>query len=144
LRERFDRVSAERLVSGSGLENIYWALNRIHGDQRSHMSAAEIFESGSNNSDLRAAESVQMFFEILGQVAGDLALTLGAEDGMYIAGGIVQRYPTLLVNSRFRSSFESKGRHRSLMERIPTQLIMHKQPGLLGASYFVSKELQVD
>jgi glucokinase len=144
LRERFDRVSAERLVSGSGLENIYWALNRIHGDQRSHMSAAEIFESGSNNSDLRAAESVHMFFEILGQVAGDLALTLGAEDGMYIAGGIVQRYPTLLVNSGFRSSFESKGRHRSLMERIPTQLIMHKQPGLLGASYFVSKELRVD
>ena len=137
LRERFDRVSAERLVSGPGLQNIYWALTRIHGEQRPHMSPAEIFEQGINNTDPRAAESVHMFFEVLGQVAGDLALTLGAEDGMFIAGGVVQRYPDILANSQFRSGFESKGRHRSLMERIPTKLITHTQPGLLGASYRV-------
>ncbi len=76
-----------------------------------------------------------MFFEILGQVAGDYVLSIGATDGVFIAGGIVRRYPALLENSRFRSGFESKGRHRSLMERIPTQLILHEQPGLLGASY---------
>jgi glucokinase len=68
-------------------------------------------------------------------VAGDYALALGAKDGIYIAGGIVRRYPELLVNSRFRSGFESKGRYRSLMEQVPTQLILHEQPGLLGASY---------
>ena len=84
---------------------------------------------------MRAAEAVALFFEVLGQVAGDLALALGAEDGVYIAGGIVKRYPALLANSGFRAGFERKGRHRSLMERIPTQLILHEQPGLLGASY---------
>jgi glucokinase len=78
---------------------------------------------------------VQVFFEVLGQYAGDLALTLGAKDGIFVAGGIAQRYPDLLTNSRFRSGFESKGRHRSIVERIPTQLILHEQPGLLGASY---------
>ncbi|MDX1507661.1 MAG: glucokinase, partial [Woeseiaceae bacterium] len=67
--------------------------------------------------------------------AGDFALTLGAKDGIFIAGGIAKRYPDKLANSRFRSGFESKGRHRSLMERVPTQLIVHEQPGLLGASY---------
>ena len=135
LRERFDRVSAERLVSGPGLENIYWALARIHGEKRSQLSAADIFATAADNSDPRAAEAVQVFFEVLGQVAGDLALTLGAANGIFIAGGIAKRHPTVLANSRFRSGFESKGRHRSIMERVPTQLILHEQPGLLGASY---------
>lgn len=76
-----------------------------------------------------------MFFEILGQVSGNLALTLGASYGTYAAGGIVRRYPELLAASRFCSGFENKGRHRSLMERIPPQLVLHPQPGLLGASY---------
>jgi glucokinase len=80
-----------------------------------------------------------MFFEVFGQVAGDLALTLGAQDGIFIAGGIAKRYPDLLKNSRFRSGFENKGRYRSLMERVPTQLILHEQPGLLGAAYCALK-----
>jgi glucokinase len=135
LRERYDRVSSERLVSGPGLENIYWALMRIHGEKRAHLSPAEIFKVAIDNSDPLAAEAVQMFFEVFGQVAGDLALTLGAEDGIFIAGGISKRYPDLLRNSGFRHGFENKGRHRSLMERVPTQLILHDQPGLLGAAY---------
>lgn len=135
LRERHDRVSSERLVSGPGLENVYWALCRIHGEQRPRLNAAEIFARAKKRTDPRAVESVQVFFEILGQVAGDFAMALGARDGIYIAGGIVRRYPDLLEDSRFRSGFESKGRHRSLMERIPTQLILHEQPGLLGAAY---------
>ena len=134
MRERFDRVSVERLVSGPGLENIYWSLTRIHGEQRQHLSAAEVFAKNTDNSDPRASEAVQMFFELLGQAIGDFALALGALDGVFVAGGIVQRYPELIENSRFRSGFENKGRYRSLMEGIPTQLIMHPNAGLLGAS----------
>ena len=136
LRERFGRVSSERLVSGSGLENLYWGLTQINGEKRCQLSAPEIVRASLDESDALASKATDLFYEILGQVAGDLALTLGANDGIYIAGGITQRYPQLLVNSRFRSGFESKGRHRVLMERIPTQLIMHKQPGLLGASSY--------
>jgi len=139
LREKFDRVSSERLVSGQGLENLYWALTQIHAEKRGQLSAAEIFAASIDNGDPRATEAVEMFFEILGQVAGDIALTLGAEDGIFIAGGIAQRYPEKLANSRFRVGFERKGRHRSLMERVSTQLIRHRQPGLLGASYCVQQ-----
>ncbi len=135
LRQRHDRVSRERLVSGPGLENIYWALCRLHGEKPPAMKAADIFAASIDDGDRRATEAVELFFEILGQVAGDLALTLKAVDGMYIAGGISKRYPEKLANSRFRSGFESKGRYRSLMERIPTQLITHEQPGLLGAAF---------
>jgi glucokinase len=135
LRERFDRVSDERLVSGPGIENIYWALSRIHGDKGATLSAAEICRDAAANSSGRAGEALQLFFEILGQVAGNLALSIGATAGVYIAGGIARCYPDFLVGSRFRSGFEAKGRHRSLMERIPTRLVMYAEPGLLGASY---------
>ena len=135
LRKRFDRVSTERLVSGQGLENVYRALTEIHNEKRTQLKAAEIFALSQDNSDPLAIEAVQLFYEMLGQFAGDLALTLKAEQGVFVAGGIAQRYPDILAASRFRGAFESKGRHRSLMERIPTQLITHKQPGLLGAAY---------
>jgi glucokinase len=136
LRDRFERVSCERLVSGPGLENLYWALARIHGENRPRLPAAEIFQASIDGNDQLAHRAIELFYEILGQVAGDLALSLGARNGVYIAGGIARRYPQKLVDSRFRRGFESKGRHRSLMERIPTQLIMHKQAGLLGASCY--------
>jgi glucokinase len=134
LRSKFDRVSVERLLSGSGLENIYWALTFIHGEHRTQLSAKEIFANGGEGGDPRAAEAVHMFFEILGQVAGDLALTMGAVDGVYLAGGIAKRYPELLQNSGFRNAFDDKGRYRSYMERIPTLLITHDEPGLLGSA----------
>jgi len=135
LRQRYERVSDERLISGPGLENIYQALRKIHGKPETRITTAEIFSRVLANEDVIAAESTQLFYEALGQVAGNLALTLGAFDGVYLAGGIVKRYPDLLKTSSFRSGFENKGRHRSLMERVPTLLILHPQPGLLGASY---------
>ena len=68
-------------------------------------------------------------------MAGDLALVVGAEDGVYLAGGIAKRYPNMLQNSGFRNAFENKGRQRANMERIPTMLITHEEPGLLGSAY---------
>ncbi len=133
LRGKFDRVSTERLVAGSGLPDVYEALAQIRGKSVTPLSAAGIFAQAANDSV--AAETVDLFFEMLGQVAGDLALTLGAFDAVYIAGGIAKRYPALLEKSRFRAAFESKGRYRPVLERIATRLITHEQPGLLGAAY---------
>lgn len=135
LREKYDRVTYERLVSGPGIENIYWALTRIHGEKQTQLSALEIFRRAEKNGDQRADDAVQLFFELLGQVAGNLAISMSTFDGVYIAGGIAKRYPTILANSRFRSGFENKGQHRSLMEKIPTRLITHDDPGLLGAAH---------
>jgi glucokinase len=133
LTGRFERVSAERLVAGAGIENIYSALLEIRGEDADPRSAKEVFAAAATSGT--AADTVALFFEILGQVAGDVALTLGAADGVYIAGGIAKRYPDMLENGPFRSAFERKGRHRDIMETIPTFLITHEQPGLLGASY---------
>lgn len=142
LLKRWPRISNERLVSGAGLENIYWALNHLSGQPDTSLSAARIFQLALQEQDSLADESVQIFFEVLGQLAGDLALALNTKDGIYIAGGMVMRYPQLLENSRFRSAFENKGRHKVLMQDIPTSLITHPQPGLLGASYQVTLKLR--
>ena len=71
-------------------------------------------------------------FELLGQAAGNFVLATGSFDGLFVAGGIVQRYPDLLRNSAFRTGFENKGRHRELMRAVPTVLVDHPLPGLLG------------
>ena len=139
LRQRWPRVSSERLLSGSGIENIYWALNHDSDLPEASLNAAEIFEQAIKQRSSMARRAVSLFFEVLGQVAGGIALAFGAESGIYIAGGMVKRYPELLADSQFRAAFESKGRHRILMERIPTRLILHPQPGLLGASYQVQQ-----
>ena len=79
--------------------------------------------------------ALDMFCAMLGTIAGNLALTFGAGGGVYIAGGIARRYPEVLASSSFRAGFERKGRHSRMLERVPTSLITHEQPGLLGASY---------
>ncbi|MAD91135.1 MAG: glucokinase [Gammaproteobacteria bacterium] len=135
LKNNYDRVIVERLVSGPGIENIYTSLALIHNEECRSLTAKEIFEKAQADSDLRAVESVNIFFEILGQLAGDIALCMGARDGIFLAGGIVKRYPELLMQSKFRNAFESKGRQRPYMERIPTMLVTHNNPGLLGAAY---------
>ncbi len=133
LGARYGRISNERLLSGPGIENIYWALGEIEGQPAKHLSAEEIFTRAGKQKDGLAKESVDVFFEVLGQVAGDIALTLYAIDGLYIAGGITRRYPEALVKSKFRAGFEDKGKYQNLMARIPVHLIRHENPGLLGA-----------
>jgi len=138
LRGRFDRVSVERLVSGNGLENLHWAMGQLSGSDSASLSAEEIFAA----KDYQSIETVQLFFELLGQYAGDIALAFGAADGVFIAGGIVRRYPEIFEFSRFRAGFENKGRYRSHMESVPTELITYPEPGLLGASYVALDSLR--
>jgi glucokinase len=142
LRGRFERVSNERLLCGPGIENVYWAIRRIHGGKGKAPPAPEIFRRALANEDVFASETLQLFYEVLGQVAGNVALMLGAWDGIYIGGGIVKRYPDLLQTGSFRSGFENKGRYRTMMEKVPTFLVLHEQPGLLGAGHVARQMLR--
>jgi glucokinase len=135
LRKKYERVCDERLLSGPGVTNIYQALAAVSGVTGEAPDPAEIFAMASDCRDDLCVATVDIFFEVLGQVAGNLALSLGAYQGVFIAGGIVAQHPELIVNSRFRQGFEAKGRHRRLMEQISTRAIVHPNPGLLGASY---------
>jgi glucokinase len=138
LNAKFDRVSFEHLVSGPGIENIHWALGQRRFPESPAHSAAEIFADDSYHS----MQAVGVFFEVLGQFSRDFALSLGAYDGVFIAGGIVPRYPELLQKSRFRASFENRPGDQTDISKIPTQLVSHPQPGLLGASYVALESLR--
>lgn len=137
LTAQFGRVSDERLVSGSGLVNIYNFLATRRQTEAEGIDAATIFSRVDK--DQTAKETVALFYELLGQVAGNFVLATGSLDGLFIAGGIVQRYPELLFNSAFRAGFENKGRHRELMRAVPTALVHHPLPGLLGAAAFAKR-----
>ena len=142
LHKKYDaRISIERLLSGPGIINIHESLCAIHNTENPEFTAAEITAAGVNKTDSLCTQTLDLFFEVLGQVAGDTALTLGANQGVFIGGGIAQRYPDSLAKSRFRQGFENKGRHSELMKGIPTWLIKHRNPGLLGASVYCRSRL---
>jgi glucokinase len=141
LRHRFEQVTREHLLSGPGIENLYWALGQIEAKETLPLSAETIFEEHQNKSNPLATRTVDLFFELLGQAAGDLALSLGTFDGVYIAGGICHRHASLLKESNFVKSFENRGKHRGYMENVPTYVITHPNPGLLGACKYLESAL---
>jgi glucokinase len=139
MRRRFDHVSAERFLSGPGLVNLYNALCELSGEPAAPLTAAQITDAGIENEIPRAREATAMFCAMLGTVAGNLALTVGALGGIYIAGGIVPKLGASFAQSNFRARFEAKGRFRGYLAAIPTYVITHSEPALLGAAMLVEK-----
>lgn len=82
--------------------------------------------------DATACRAYSVFFALLGTVAGNLALTVGARGGVYIAGGIVPRVIDALEQSDFRERFVAKGRYRSYLESIRTAVITLDEPAFPG------------
>ena len=80
-----------------------------------------------------------MFCAMLGTVAGNLALTLGAQGGVYIAGGIVPKLGSRFAESAFRERFEAKGRMRPYLAAIPTYVMTHRLPAFLGCAAELAK-----
>lgn len=152
LTERFGRVSVERVLSGAGLENIYqvlvalqppgWGALKVTAKQlgtspranAERLSAAEITAAALDETNPLAEEAVQIFCRSLGSHAGNLALTLGAKGGVYIAGGIVPRLRSLFLDSGFRDRYLAKGRFSDYLSAIPVRLITRDNPGLVGAA----------
>ena len=129
--KRYDHVSAERALSGAGLVNLYNALCELAGSTGGFFCARSDYRPQYGTEDPRTREATAMFCAMLGTVAGNLALTIGARGGIYIAGGIV---PDLhyFAESSFRARFEAKGRFRSYLAAIPTYVITRPLPALLG------------
>jgi glucokinase len=134
MRKRYDHVSAERVLSGAGLINLYGALCELAGVPAAPFTPAQITSPRIWDEDPRTREATDTFCAMLGTVAGNLALTLGARGGIYIGGGIVPRFGRYLLQSEFRSRFEAKGRLRSYLAAIPTFVISRQLPALLGAA----------
>jgi glucokinase len=132
LREKFGHVSAERALSGPGLENLHSAIAAIDGIAVSSRTAAEITWEARDRSCPVSVAAVDMFCAMLGAVAGDLALMFRARGGIYIAGGIAPRVVDLLARSEFHARFLAKGRFQPYLESMPIAVIVNPDATFLG------------
>jgi glucokinase len=139
LRLRYRRVSAERVVSGPGLIDIYEALAQMEGRAIQQVDDKTLWTLGTSGEDSLAAAAIDRFCLSLGSFAGDIALAQGAS-GVVIAGGLGLRIKDTLLRSGFANRFVAKGRFEALMAALPVRLITHPQPGLFGAAAAFAKE----
>ncbi|MDE2240162.1 MAG: glucokinase, partial [Rhodospirillales bacterium] len=133
LRAEHGRVSAERVVSGPALADIYAVLAARESGARQFSDDTALWQAGINGTDQLASAAVQRFCLALGSAAGDYALVHGAQ-AVVIAGGIVPRLTGLLPKTGFAQRFSAKGRFEGYLKDIPLKLITHPDPGLLGAA----------
>lgn len=139
LRARYPRVSAERVVAGPAIVDLYAALAALEGRAVAPHDDRTLWQLGTSGADSLAAAAVERFCLALGAVAGDLALAQGAA-GVVIAGGLGLRLRETLQRSGFAQRFVAKGRFEGLMARLPVKLITQPQPGLFGAAAAFAKE----
>jgi len=133
LMAKYGRVSIERLLSGQGLYDLYTALADIKGEAAVLPDEVAVTTEGLVGDPL-AGETLDRFGGILGAVAGDLALTFGARGGVFISGGIAPRIAERLAAGVFRTRFEDKGRLSDYVATIPTYLVLHPYPAIVGAA----------
>jgi glucokinase len=137
MRREWGHVSAERVLSGPGLVNLYSALAPVEGKPSERLTPATITRRALSGTCPACTHAIDMFSEMLGTVASDLALSLGARGGVYIAGGIVPKMGSAFKAARFRTRFEDKGRFTEYMKAIPTYLITHPLPAFAGLAYLL-------
>lgn len=136
VRKRFSHVSAERFLSGPGLQLIYEALNSVNKIMIDVLpTPSEIVELGVSGKSWICKQSVDVFCRMLGTVTSNLAVTVNAFGGVYIGGGIIPKMIDYFIKSEFRSRFEDKGRYRPFLVQMPVYVIMQEFPAFLGASY---------
>jgi len=128
LKEIYGNVSYERMVSGAGLINIAQALGaKEHIQLSEHVTDAAILGECPV-----CVDAVHMFLSALGRICGDIALTLSASSGVYLAGGILPKLHNHLDFSLLLSAFLDKGHNRQRLMEVPVRLITRADPAFVG------------
>lgn len=134
LQHQWGHASAERVLSGPGLVNLYHALCSVEGVVAQALLPQEVTAAALAATNAQCCRTIELFASFLGNVAGNLALTMGARGGVYLGGGIVPQLAGAFDTALFRRKFEDKGRFGAYLRPIPVWLITASTPALLGAS----------
>jgi glucokinase len=143
LTRQYDAVSVERTLSGPGIENIFRFFCAREPDQLTpQLQQATgqqeitpvVVEFALAKKDPLAIKTLDMFIEIYGAAAGNLALFAMATGGVYIAGGIAPRIIDSLSQGSFINAFNHKSKMQHLLSSIPVKVITNPKVGLLGAA----------
>jgi glucokinase len=141
LRERYRRVSTERIASGPGLTDIYETLAASAGTAIVPIDDAPLWQAAIDGSNRLAVSALDRFVMALGSVAGDLALAHGA-NAVVLTGGLSNRIRDRLAGPLFNERFRAKGRFERRMARFPVRLATHDDPGLLGAAVAFQEDMR--
>ncbi|WP_336056171.1 glucokinase [Nitratireductor sp. CH_MIT9313-5] len=130
------RISAEQILCGRGLVNLYRALCKADGNTPKFSDPAEITGAGLAKEDAAAVETLDLFCTYLGRLAGDLGLVFMSRGGVFLTGGIAQKIVPALKNGHFRKAFEDKAPHNALVEQMPVFVITHPLAALTGIAAY--------
>lgn len=141
LHRQLGHVSAEAgALSGNGLLALYRATCVVDGQPAALQSAAQVTRAALEGEPL-AVNVLELFCCLLGRVAGNNVLTLGARGGVYIAGGMVPRFANFFLASGFARSLRDKGCMSDYFEGLPVWLVTAEYPGLMGAGVAAQQQL---
>jgi glucokinase len=136
LLNKYSHISAERVCSGKGIENLYHAICALDNITPIENAKAEIISQKAIDKLCPVcAEVMDLMCAFLGRVTGNLALILKAEGGMYIAGGIPPKLGEYFFRSRFVDEYTSKGRMSDVVKSIPVFMIDHPSVGMVGLQH---------
>ena len=142
LRQRVGHVSAERVVSGQGLEHLYQAIRTIDAQPAPDRTAPEITRAAMSGECATSGAALDLFCAMLGEMAGNFALSFAARGGVFIAGGIARHIVDHLSRSDFRSRFDAKGRMSRYVAPIPVYLILHDNPAFIGMQVLAGRNVR--
>ncbi|MGF1463209.1 MAG: glucokinase [Maricaulaceae bacterium] len=127
-------VSAEMILSGSGLVMLHRALSAIEGARYHILSAPEITQTGLSHDDPICVRTLEVFCAVMGGFAGDAAVAYGARGGVYVGGGVAQRLATILPHSPFEARFRERGPMSGYVAGVPARLIRSQDAAFAGAA----------
>lgn len=137
LKRTYARISAEELLSGRGILNIYRAICSSRNLEPIHQTSEEITENYSLKNNQEVEDTIRYFVDYLARFSGDMALIFNAVGGVYFGGGIIPQILDHIVPETFRTSFENKAPHNRLMENIATIVMSHPCPALIGMESYI-------
>jgi glucokinase len=138
LMEGRDHVSAEHVLSGPGLMNLYRAIARLDGvEPVEARTPEEVARFDVEGACPICTRTIDQFCAWAGAFAGNLALTFGARGGVYVAGGIIPNWVAGRTRGRFAADlfmqrFLAKGRFRAYLESVPVRIVTRTDPALVG------------
>jgi len=133
LSREYGHVSAERYLSGPGIVRVYQAICAIDALETRFDNAQFITDAAMDKTCAVSEEVMALFFKLLGKVSSDLAVSLGASGGIYLAGGIVPKLGDYFTQSDFLGLLHNKGRFSEFVADIPVRIIVGGEPALYGA-----------
>jgi glucokinase len=137
LTERFGRASIEHVLSGPGLQNLHPITHRspcVASADGEAPAAAAISTAALTKACPCCVEALEIFVDVYGAEAGNLALRCLATGGVFVGGGIAPKILPALADGRFMRAFLAKPPHVALLSAMPVHVILNEEAGLLGAA----------